>query len=452
MDVVVHECDDPLCNEHQDIFKNAEIRRIKDTTRFKSQPRDSAVLGYEKQLRSVKITPRKNSMIDLTRPCKFDQEEVPSGKDQHKNLQQQPRDVDTAIIHDPAVVMIGVRDVENLTNATLGQTERFQELLRKLHKSAPGHLPPVAVSNDGIDRPRQDTGDSGDSGIDVRSPIKRSLNPLAKEFAAFSSHENPVVAEKRGSETSMNIPLSILKQIMGQGDKVTAMDGNPELGLNETILNTIQRFGIPNVQPKYITPPLAFSSPTMVPHPPPPSMVSSLGSSPIPSGVSLQSGMAMPPFSPFAGLQPAPAFSHFPGFANPAMQNMPMAPPTLGPQFSPHGFFPSSSGYGPPINAHIAGRQFNAGPAVLGSPFAPRMDTTPPFNPNSGSFNPAQASTFVPSKDIHPPPKPRVPDAMGQQNYEAWIEHKKATDPAYALQCKQRQANRIRRAGPGVWK
>ncbi|CEJ82526.1 hypothetical protein VHEMI02585 [[Torrubiella] hemipterigena] len=39
-------------------------------------------------------------------------------------------------------------------------------------------------------------------------------------------------------------------------------------------------------------------------------------------------------------------------------------------------------------------------------------------------------------------PKPRVPDAMGQQAYEAWIEWRKANEPGYALECKMRQQRR----------
>lgn len=42
-------------------------------------------------------------------------------------------------------------------------------------------------------------------------------------------------------------------------------------------------------------------------------------------------------------------------------------------------------------------------------------------------------------------PKPRVPDAMGQQAYEAWIEWRKANEPGYALECKMRQQRRSQR-------
>lgn len=42
-------------------------------------------------------------------------------------------------------------------------------------------------------------------------------------------------------------------------------------------------------------------------------------------------------------------------------------------------------------------------------------------------------------------PKPRVPDANGQQAYEAWIEWRKANEPGYAIECKIRQQRRSQR-------
>ncbi|KAH6899894.1 hypothetical protein B0T10DRAFT_554452 [Thelonectria olida] len=44
-----------------------------------------------------------------------------------------------------------------------------------------------------------------------------------------------------------------------------------------------------------------------------------------------------------------------------------------------------------------------------------------------------------------PVPKPRKPDTQDQQAYEAWIEWRKATEPGYAMECKNRQQRRTRR-------
>ena len=44
-----------------------------------------------------------------------------------------------------------------------------------------------------------------------------------------------------------------------------------------------------------------------------------------------------------------------------------------------------------------------------------------------------------------PIPKPRVPDPRKQQEYEAWIEWRKANEPGYAMECKLRQQRRSQR-------
>ncbi|TDZ26651.1 hypothetical protein Cob_v000226 [Colletotrichum orbiculare MAFF 240422] len=51
-----------------------------------------------------------------------------------------------------------------------------------------------------------------------------------------------------------------------------------------------------------------------------------------------------------------------------------------------------------------------------------------------------------PQDHVVPPiPKPVAPDSFKQMNYEAYIEHRKATEPGYALKCKERQAKRALR-------
>ncbi|KAI8310121.1 hypothetical protein K4K61_001009 [Colletotrichum sp. SAR11_59] len=348
MDLVIHDCDDPDCDNG--VFNNAEIRRIKTATWFKSQPRDGGILDFEKQLRGAKITPRKLSMVDLTSPCNYDQDNIFSGKDHFKKLQAECQVKKTAIIQDPAVVTVGDKNSDEDAIKKI----RFNEMLRKLKSSSIPEYNPVAVVEDSPkDRPRQD---SGDSGVDMRSPIKRSLNPLAKEFAAFSSKENPVVAEKRGSETSMNIPLSVLEQIVGQSDQFKPFEeGGGQQISNEAILNTIQKFG--------------------------------LGS---------------------AAQQKTGGFTA--GFNRPFVAGPDIGPPGFGPQI------------------------FN------------NLTTAPSNMANNGSLNQHQAGQF--DNKFLRPQKPRIPDAMAQQKYEEYIEWKKANDPKYALECKNRQARRAIRNNP----
>lgn len=64
---------------------------------------------------------------------------------------------------------------------------------------------------------------------------------------------------------------------------------------------------------------------------------------------------------------------------------------------------------------------------------------------------PGAANSIPPAPSRAPPgpvPKPRLPDAQAQQQYEQWIEWRKANEPGYALECKARQARRAQRTKP----
>ncbi|KAL2111039.1 hypothetical protein VUR80DRAFT_347 [Thermomyces stellatus] len=64
---------------------------------------------------------------------------------------------------------------------------------------------------------------------------------------------------------------------------------------------------------------------------------------------------------------------------------------------------------------------------------------------------PAAVNAMPPTPSRAPPgpvPKPRLPDAQAQQQYEQWIEWRKANEPGYALECKARQARRAQRTKP----
>ncbi|KAF9781972.1 hypothetical protein IL306_012037 [Fusarium sp. DS 682] len=98
-------------------------------------------------------------------------------------------------------------------------------------------------------------------------------------------------------------------------------------------------------------------------------------------------------------------------------------------------------------------------PATFGSPPNPAMiepllqhySAAPgPFMGNSAVpqmlFNPILGSGCFPARP-HPVPKPTNPDPIQQQQYEEYIEWRKANEPGYALACKGRQQRRAQR-GP----
>ncbi|KAK0388306.1 hypothetical protein NLU13_4551 [Sarocladium strictum] len=89
------------------------------------------------------------------------------------------------------------------------------------------------------------------------------------------------------------------------------------------------------------------------------------------------------------------------------------------------------------------------------------LDSRP--NPNGLVISPFYGNYPVKDWNQRPPPpnpfgppprayasrrpvrKPRSPNAMAQNDYEAWIEHQKATTPGYALECRLRQQRRAQR-------
>lgn len=96
----------------------------------------------------------------------------------------------------------------------------------------------------------------------------------------------------------------------------------------------------------------------------------------------------------------------------------------------------------PPVNGLPHMNANMVGSAFPGVPFIPTHLGTGYLN----SF--ASASLQSPVMDnCRPPvaPKPRFPNATGQQAYEEWIEWRKANEPGYAIECKVRQQRRSQR-------
>ncbi|KFH44754.1 hypothetical protein ACRE_044680 [Hapsidospora chrysogenum ATCC 11550] len=81
----------------------------------------------------------------------------------------------------------------------------------------------------------------------------------------------------------------------------------------------------------------------------------------------------------------------------------------------------------------------------------------PTATPIAGGENwapgfPSSLTGTAPLLRPRPVPKPRKPDPKSQQEYEAWIEWRKANEPGYALECKLRQQRRSQRNATGKMK
>ena len=83
----------------------------------------------------------------------------------------------------------------------------------------------------------------------------------------------------------------------------------------------------------------------------------------------------------------------------------------------------------------------------------PALPRYPPMSTPPAHTVP-RAGTLVVGKPPAPCRKPRMPDPVAQQSYEAYIEHRKLMDPEYALECKRRQAKRWerQRQDPTAWR
>ncbi|KZL76167.1 hypothetical protein CT0861_02885 [Colletotrichum tofieldiae] len=458
--VLFHQCNDPKCKEHNGLFDNAEIRRIRNATRFRSQTRDDGVVEFGKHLEGVKVTPRKSSMVDVTMLCKHEKDGGFSGKDRIGKLREQSKRNEAAVIHDPAIANMIDRDPNPASeNSTSGQADRFQGLLRKLQRSSHDFKSLPMTKKPSENRPRQDSGGSGDSGVDVRSSVKpQSLNPMAKEFKAFVPKQDPVEVGK-SEEPSVNVPLSTLIKMLGSSDNSNIFE-TPQQSFDETFANKIQRFGIPEAYQQYITPPTAFSplvvNPTLQP-----SLLQNVTSPPISPTFGFQNNFTTHPFGMFPQMPAAPLNPSTAGFAPSGAPNtagIPPRPPPFGSVANrpgsvqpPSRYWPLTSNFmpTPEYSRQMANDPQMPGPRLGPHPNSSLFSTQPPMSNQGQFFNANTAPIFGPGMGPRPTRKPRVPDAFGQQSYEAYIEWRKANEPGYALECKARQARRaLRSNGP----
>ncbi|KAK2034696.1 hypothetical protein LX32DRAFT_659820 [Colletotrichum zoysiae] len=311
-------------------------------------------------------------------------------------------------------------------------------------------------------RPRKDSGDSGtsadsgDSGVDVRSSVKtQTLNPMAREFSVLVPKQDPVKAESP-DETSINIPLSMLKKILGCSNPSNIIDAPPQ-SLDEIIANTIQRFGIPEARQQHMSSqdsfPTLVMSPTLQPpflqHTTPPPINPTFGF----HNNSMMSPSGM--FSQMPGEPLNPSAAGFIPFGPPSTAGIPPRPLSFGLQPSVPASVQPPSRYVTQMNSCFMpapdyGRQTVNGSSMPGPGFIPHPNSytlqAQSAMPNQGNFcNPNAAPLAGLCIGPRPARKPRVPDAFAQQNYEAYIEWRKANEPGYANECKNRQSKRANR-------
>ncbi|OLN85877.1 hypothetical protein CCHL11_05442 [Colletotrichum chlorophyti] len=453
MDILVHDCTDPRCNGHNGVFDKAEISSIKNaTSRCKSQTREDLPLEFEKQLKNTKIPPRKPSMLNLARPSKPEEDHAYSSNNHFRNLCEHSERAETAVMRDPAIAKISGQNTKQPNQSTSVQSDRFQELLRKLQRSS-RDTPKVSAK----ERPRQN---SEDSGIDVENTIKRTLNPIAKEFLVAPTkqtnlpavHTETTTKMITDSDPSVSIPLSVLRRILS-----LVPDDNHKLNWSEaaSVSDKVLMHGVPSTQ-QQITQPVTFApfmlSPTIYR-----SLIQNLSSSPVTSTLGLQGGMMA---SSFGLIPPTSITSVNPSFDDfaPQMAQSTSVPTTtnyVSPPNKTTALHKPSAGLNPQADTFMAAPNFSQqvinGP-LSGNGFRPQTNATlnvQSVMPSQGTFNAYAAPTLVPDTEPRPARKPRAPDPVGQQNYEAYIEWRKANEPGYALECKARQAKRALRANTG---
>jgi hypothetical protein len=179
------------------------------------------------------------------------------------------------------------------------------------------------------------------------------------------------------------------------------------------------------------------------------------GLSPLfPMGTNLAAGLNWPPriepaYLPTFGLTPMMNSIQTPSHGNTAIAASSALPPTQG-----------QSGPSAPavqrVRSQIEPFHHQVDRTILPSLMSVPMTYGPVMSPYYGHSTHVYGSQYGPPNPMSasqphsygPPravPKPRSPNAMAQNEYEAWIEHRKATTPGYALECRIRQQNRAQR-------
>ncbi|KAJ4133608.1 hypothetical protein NW768_005196 [Fusarium equiseti] len=329
-----------------------------------------------------------------------------------------------------------------LKEETEQRTEAFKKLLRKLQQGSSGNRQyPGATGSEGslqqsglikdpqgvvqqlkTNRSEFETGSthtnnprkeawSHDSGVFMDGDPLR-LNPRAREFLSFKSFTRTSESSDCPNESDEEF---LRQTCLDKGSEESDITTNQSV---ETILTTLNH-------------PLPFRKPEHAIHSVRDKSNSETNSLPF-------GGQSPAVFGSTANLSP---------FSNAAF---PFGAYQVPMQSAPPAGLPSSLGLGatlgkwPPVTS--LGNQFTL--PTANTPFQPCPVASNPFIGLSTApqwpYNPAMGSGLY---STCPPPvlKPTVPNTPQQQQYEAYVEWRKANEPGYALACKSRQQRRAQR-------
>ncbi|KAI1129132.1 hypothetical protein F5Y10DRAFT_276961 [Nemania abortiva] len=335
---------------------------------------------------------------------------------------------------------------QRASSAEVANSPHFNDLLGKLNKLCAPRIRAFTVNDKddafvprhadktkdaAKDEPRSPSGDSGISGLSSEGRKRSStLNPEAVEFRCTKK-------EKPSPVTDESIPVQVSSPTKTPGPTDKAADPIRRLETRVAELEAqLARQGSKKVQ---FAQTRAFKG-NRANH--------------TPHGVGAYS-----PVVP-GGSPQHPAMNN--GIQSPALCRAPFAVP---PHQATPGFAMGAGGMQP--NAILVTGQNILGYPPCGMPtgFANQFNPTPtiPFQGHGAGATPRPAtgtslwvkSMFGP-KPVSKPDRPFRPgdgvQAMRQQEYEEYLEHLRATDPAYAQSCKQRQARRADRQRSGQQK
>lgn len=299
-------------------------------------------------------------------------------------------------------------------------------------------------SMDSQDEPVADT----KRGLEPQSATKK-LNPAAAEFKiSTDSVHLPVFNPKklsRGPLTSLLFNPSPDAPVAGSippVDRLQTAETNQEASTGVDMVQTQQSSPIKSgAKTKHRK---AFQVPPTQ-HPSNPVLAS------VNPMTGTHSSLSLQPQKPSTGLPFFPA----PWMGGPGLGNFGTFPPSAGPSMAV-----------PPFNMQPLNMAASLGTGTLLPsmrppipPFAPApigglgsvypqaavsaMPTVQPSIPLTGAGQPAQPGPKADRPYFPVTTKPRVPDPIKQQQYEEYLEWRKANEPGYHIKCKIRQANRI---------
>lgn len=280
-------------------------------------------------------------------------------------------------------------------------------------------LPPLPSEWNKIDKRDGRNTNSSDSGYASMPPThgttrlesaSNTFNPRAREFLSFTGSVPDVIEENR-HQNFRRVPIG---DLFGKQEQETREEQDP----SRKVSTSNDNIPVPNPPPAYQA---SSGYNGTWPDKSPPFM-----------GAANLSGI-LSAASPMAGLNP---FLNVPSNCTGTWGHG-QAPNFQTPlqMAAPGGTWPG----GLPLSSML--------PAMVNSVQLPMPVGSTMFIPESVS-QPPVATMIAPFSSCAQPyavPKPRKPDPRNQQAYEAWIEWRKANEPGYAMECKQRQQRRAQR-------